>query len=74
MAARATRGRQSLISPAHFARTQLLPLNPNPIPPQTTEHPQAASKPVINWTDLTNCGGRWSEPMTNPAKSALPAR
>jgi hypothetical protein len=24
--------------------------------------------PVINWTDLTNGGGLWSEPMTNPAK------
>ena len=24
--------------------------------------------PGINWTDLTNGGGLWSEPMTNPAK------
>jgi len=24
--------------------------------------------PVINWTDLTNGGGLWSEPMTNPVK------
>ncbi len=24
--------------------------------------------PLINWTDLTNGGGSWTEPMTNPAK------
>ena len=31
---------------------------------------QAATNlnPVINWTDLTNSGGLWSEPMTNAAK------
>ena len=25
-------------------------------------------KPVVAWTDLTNGGGLWTEPMTNPAK------
>ena len=24
--------------------------------------------PVIQWTDVTNGGGLWTEPMTNPAK------